>query len=253
MEEFPSSGMKPTGTSNPLGQSYSQIASPRNEFPSHPNQGHSASTSVHLSSAIDGSGSSGDNKARPFRYSREALLALFDEEKVRERPLELMEWAMHPNNSSGHAGGEEGGIASIILSDKAGIPMGLVDWTSEEKKVSSVCAPSSELTLTRVLLISSLRIPFDDNLLILTEWIHLCQLLFLPAETAILLVLAKLDLLEAVVSVEAKAAHSVEAPAAVATHLAVRLRHPTTWPQVPKIVERRVLAKGYLGRRAVGS
>ncbi|KAJ9124188.1 hypothetical protein QFC22_000985 [Naganishia vaughanmartiniae] len=140
MEDFPSSGMKQTqtGTSNPLGQSYSQIASPRNEFSSYPNQGLSsgiASASVQLSSVIDGSGSSGDNKARPFRYSREALLALFDEEKARERPLELMEWAMHPNNSSGHAGAEEGGIASIILSEKVGIPMGLVEWTSEEKKL----------------------------------------------------------------------------------------------------------------------
>jgi PERQ amino acid-rich with GYF domain-containing protein len=143
MEEFPSTGTKQTGASNPLGQSYSQIASPRNEYPNYPNPGFSsgtASASVQLSSAIDGSASSGDNKARPFRYSREALLALFDEEKVRERPLELMEWAMHPNNNSGHAGAEEGGIASIILSDKAGIPMGLVEWTSEEKKVSGACA-----------------------------------------------------------------------------------------------------------------
>ncbi|KAJ9106225.1 hypothetical protein QFC21_001369 [Naganishia friedmannii] len=138
MEEFPSSGMKQSAATNPLGQSYSQIASPRNEFSTYPNQGLSsgiASASVQHSSAIDGSGSSNDNKARPFRYSRETLLALFDEEKARERPLELMEWAMHPNNSSGHAGAEEGGIASIILSDKGGIPMGLVEWTSEEKKL----------------------------------------------------------------------------------------------------------------------
>ncbi|KAJ9105142.1 hypothetical protein QFC19_003600 [Naganishia cerealis] len=134
----PSSGIKQTGTPNPLGQSYSQIASPRNEFSSYPNHGLSSaitSASVHLSTAIDGSSPAGDNKARPFRYSREVMLALFEEEKVRERPLELMEWAMHPNNSSGHVGAEQGGIASIILSDKAGIPMGLVEWTTEEKKL----------------------------------------------------------------------------------------------------------------------
>lgn len=128
-----------TGNINALGQSYSQIASPRNEsFPSS-NQGFGssiASASVQLGEQVNGSYNAGSNKARPFRYSRETMLALFDEDKIRERPLELMEWAMVRSNNSGHAGKENEGVTSIILSDKAGIPMGLVEWTAEEKKVS---------------------------------------------------------------------------------------------------------------------
>lgn len=129
-----------TGATNALGQSYSQIASPRNEsFPSS-NQGFGASiasASVQLGDQVNGSYNAGNNKARPFRYSRETMIALFDEDKIRERPLELMEWAMVRSNNSGHAGKENEGVTSIILSDKAGIPMGLVEWTAEEKKVSS--------------------------------------------------------------------------------------------------------------------
>ena len=120
------------GLTNSFGQSYSQIASPRNEnFPSN-----MASGAVQLADVVNGSSTTGDNKARPFRYSREAMLALFDEDKIKERPLELTEWATHRSNNSGHAGTEDGGVTSIILSDKAGLPMGLVEWTVEEKKVS---------------------------------------------------------------------------------------------------------------------
>lgn len=123
-----------TGHTNSFGQSYSQIASPRNEnFPSA-----MAGAAVQLADVVNGSSTTG-NKARPFRYSRETMLALFDEDKIKERPLELMEWATHRSNNSGHVGNigaEDSGVTSIILSDKAGLPMGLVDWTIEEKKVS---------------------------------------------------------------------------------------------------------------------
>ncbi len=62
------------------------------------------------------------DEQRPFRYSKEAILALYDPAIVRTRPLELLEL------------GEAG---AVILSDKANGPVGLTDMTDEEKKVGS--------------------------------------------------------------------------------------------------------------------
>lgn len=161
-----------TGIANPLGQSYSQIASPRNEnFPSsaHGLTSNIALASGQLGEALNGSSAAGSNKARPFRYSRETMLALFDEDKIRERPLELTEWATHRSNNSGHAGKEDEGVTSIILSEKAGIPMGLVEWTVDEKKVSMVIrAFHARYTPAHHPLrcISSLPTLFDDKPLI---------------------------------------------------------------------------------------
>lgn len=114
------------------GQSYSQIASPRAEsFPS----GFGAALGDTVNGTSYGGAAGSGDKARPFRYSRETMLALFEEDKVRARPVELMEWAQVRSNNSGRVGGEGEGVTSIILSGKAGLPMGLVEWTVEEKKV----------------------------------------------------------------------------------------------------------------------
>ncbi len=58
---------------------------------------------------------------RPFRYSKEAMLALYDSAAVKNRPLELMELV-------------EGG--GVVLSEKPNVPFGLTEWNEEDKKVS---------------------------------------------------------------------------------------------------------------------
>ncbi|WRT69040.1 uncharacterized protein IL334_006023 [Kwoniella shivajii] len=60
--------------------------------------------------------------AHPFRYSREQILALFDESKFKERPIELVEMA-------------EGG--GVLVSKAVNRPVGLRDHTEIEKKLLS--------------------------------------------------------------------------------------------------------------------
>jgi PERQ amino acid-rich with GYF domain-containing protein len=57
----------------------------------------------------------------PFRYSREEILAVWDEDKVRERPIELLQLA-----DSG----------AVIVSQSVVKPVGLRDLSELEKKVS---------------------------------------------------------------------------------------------------------------------
>lgn len=67
-----------------------------------------------------------DSNPHPFRYSRDQILALWDEDKVRETPIELVEMS-------------EGG--GVMVSKGAARPVGLRDMTDMEKKVRSL--PSS--------------------------------------------------------------------------------------------------------------
>ncbi|WVR09078.1 hypothetical protein IAU60_006139 [Kwoniella sp. DSM 27419] len=61
-----------------------------------------------------------ENGAHPFRYSREQILALFDESKYKETPIELVEMA-------------EGG--GVLVSKSMNRPVGLRDLTDIEKKL----------------------------------------------------------------------------------------------------------------------
>ncbi|WWD21157.1 hypothetical protein CI109_105640 [Kwoniella shandongensis] len=71
----------------------------------------------------------GEPTAHPFRYSREQILALFDESKFKERPIELVEMA-------------EGG-AVLVSSKGINRPVGMRDLSEVEKKLlaSSVHPP----------------------------------------------------------------------------------------------------------------
>lgn len=60
----------------------------------------------------------------PFRYSREQILAIWDESKVKERPIELMKMAE-----------SEGG--SVLVSKGLVRPVGLRDLTENEKRILS--------------------------------------------------------------------------------------------------------------------
>ncbi|WVF65563.1 hypothetical protein IAT40_000292 [Kwoniella sp. CBS 6097] len=60
-----------------------------------------------------------ENGAHPFRYSRDQILALFDESKFKERPIELVELA-------------EGGV---LVSKSVNRPVGLRDLSEIEKKL----------------------------------------------------------------------------------------------------------------------
>jgi hypothetical protein len=59
------------------------------------------------------------DEARPFRYSKEAMLALYDSVAVKNRPLELLELA-------------EGG--GVVLSGQPNVPFGFTEWSEEEKR-----------------------------------------------------------------------------------------------------------------------
>jgi hypothetical protein len=60
-----------------------------------------------------------DAKPHPFRYSREQILGLWDEEKVRETPIELVDL----------------GDGGILVSKAVVRPIGLRDLTEQERKV----------------------------------------------------------------------------------------------------------------------
>ncbi|WVQ93228.1 hypothetical protein IAU59_000293 [Kwoniella sp. CBS 9459] len=60
-----------------------------------------------------------ENGAHPFRYSRDQILALFDESKFKDRPIELVELA-------------EGGV---LVSKSVNRPVGLRDLSEIEKKL----------------------------------------------------------------------------------------------------------------------
>lgn len=59
----------------------------------------------------------------PFRYSREQILGLYDEDKVRDVPIELRELL------------EQGGV---LVSKQPVKPIGLRELTEVEKKVSNL-------------------------------------------------------------------------------------------------------------------
>jgi PERQ amino acid-rich with GYF domain-containing protein len=101
------------------GISYSHMANPSSaraeSFPSDGLlNGHGA--------ALGSAGSNGVvmDQVRPFRYSKEIMLSLYDPGLVKSRPLELLELA-------------EGG--GVVLSEKPNVPFGLTEWTEDEKKV----------------------------------------------------------------------------------------------------------------------
>jgi len=73
--------------------------------------------------AGDGSNGNGGINPHPFRYSREQILALYDDEKVKERPIELVQMLE---------------AESVLASKTVGRPVGLRDLTEIEKKVSLV-------------------------------------------------------------------------------------------------------------------
>lgn len=68
----------------------------------------------------DGNGDA-DPSPFPFRYSREQILAVWDEDKFKERPIELLQLA------------ESG---AVLVSKNVVKPVGLRDLTDLEKKVS---------------------------------------------------------------------------------------------------------------------
>ena len=71
----------------------------------------------------DESNAPGEPQAHPFRYSREQILALWDEEKVRETPVELTEVL-----SSG----------GVLAASSVVLPVGMRDLNEVEKKVGLV-------------------------------------------------------------------------------------------------------------------
>ncbi|WWC91225.1 uncharacterized protein L201_006167 [Kwoniella dendrophila CBS 6074] len=76
---------------------------------------------------LNGGGPKENGTSHPFRYSREQILNLFDENKFKERPIELVEMA-------------EGGV---LVSKAVNRPIGLRDLSDIEKKLlaSSVHPP----------------------------------------------------------------------------------------------------------------
>ena len=104
-------------------------ASPTTAVP--PTLSYSRITHAPQSPSVPGDGSyfpfNGDVNAEeakhPFRYSREQILGVYDEDKVRDVPIELVEVL-------------EGG--GVLVQKGANRPVGLRELTDDEKKVSPV-------------------------------------------------------------------------------------------------------------------
>ncbi|KAK8843328.1 hypothetical protein IAR55_006983 [Kwoniella newhampshirensis] len=115
-----------------------RAASPTTATSNNPPLTYSRVTHTPLSPSVPGDGSyfpyqepngaGAEPTAHPFRYSREQILALFDESKFKERPIELVEMA-------------EGG--AVLVSKGINRPVGLRDLSEAEKKLlaSSVHPP----------------------------------------------------------------------------------------------------------------
>ncbi|WVQ63939.1 uncharacterized protein L199_002096 [Kwoniella botswanensis] len=110
----PSSGQAPNNT-QPL--SYSRVT----HTPLSPNFPSDASYFPYQEPNGNVNGVNGDNAtSHPFRYGRDQILNLFDENKFKERPIELVEMA-------------EGG--GVLVSKSVNRPIGLRDLTEIEKKL----------------------------------------------------------------------------------------------------------------------
>jgi PERQ amino acid-rich with GYF domain-containing protein len=116
----------------PALSSHNRSSSPNNPTSHNPTLSYSRVTHTPVSPAFPTDGSyfphsdqNGENghggNPHPFRYSREQILGLWDEEKVREKPIELMEL---------HEGG------AILVSKSLVRPIGLRELSDIEKKVS---------------------------------------------------------------------------------------------------------------------
>lgn len=71
----------------------------------------------------DGGVNGGDTRPHPFRYSRDQILALWEEDKVKDTPFELAEML------------ESGGV---LVSKSVTKPIGLRELSETEKKASCV-------------------------------------------------------------------------------------------------------------------
>lgn len=96
-------------------------------------------------SGADSQNGAGDPSPYPFRYSREQILAVWDEDKFKERPIELMQIA------------ENG---AVIVSKDVTKPVGLRELSELEKKVSDgVCAFERRVADMMQLLATSVHPP----------------------------------------------------------------------------------------------
>ncbi|ODN95845.1 cytoplasmic protein [Cryptococcus wingfieldii CBS 7118] len=104
-------------------------ANPRSASPTtatHPTLSYSRVTHTPSSPSVATDGyfphqdANGEVNSHPFRYSREQILALYDEAKFRERPIELVQMA------------ENGGV---LVSKNLSRPVGTRDLTEGEKKL----------------------------------------------------------------------------------------------------------------------
>lgn len=125
-----SNGATP-GFANALASAHSSS----DQHPKHPANGlidsYSSISSPNYGSSSDTYPLKQQDPNRPFRYTKQQMLALFDQDAVKARPLELLDLVQRGDGSDG-----------VILNDKVGVPMGLIEWTEEEKKVCSLLSCS---------------------------------------------------------------------------------------------------------------
>ncbi|WVQ81229.1 hypothetical protein IAT38_003351 [Cryptococcus sp. DSM 104549] len=128
--ETPNSGPRKTTLANSpfpaLSHAQARASSPTTS--THPPLSYSRVTHTPLSPGVPGDGSyfpnqdanGGEPNAHPFRYSREQILALFDEAKFKERPIELVDVADGP---------------AVLVSKSVNRPVGFRELTDVEKKL----------------------------------------------------------------------------------------------------------------------
>lgn len=148
--------IKPTGSAlaasgdSALGQSLKTSAAPASPFPalgqprsgspnapasSNPPLSYSRVTHTPASPSFSGDGyfpyagdgqnGGADPSPHPFRYSRDQILAIWDAEKYKERPIELMQMAETENGA-------------VLVSKAIVNPVGLRELSDTEKRVSNL-------------------------------------------------------------------------------------------------------------------